>query len=232
MGKAPPFQLVSATHSEALLVTKDTGVLYQWPSDHDSARPYPLTDQLKLVHGGIRLLKSSDIRTTLVLDTGEIATFYDPLLRGYCTRTHTRTHTSVHQSALMLSSAHRPITPTLCFPYPSPSPPSPPSAFPTPSHILPNCLPFPQSVSLTLPPPSSDFPLLPPISLSSSHPSPLPPLSNPDSSSPQSPQLIAELTHPAQLFAGLRPPHDKAESLAVGDFLSMAITTSGKTYWW
>ena len=81
--KVPPFQLVSATHSEALLVTMDTGVLYQWSSDCDNARPYPLTDQLKLVHGGIRLLKSSDIRTTLVLDTGEIATFYDPLLQGW-----------------------------------------------------------------------------------------------------------------------------------------------------
>ena len=80
--KAPPFQLVSATHSEALLVTMDTGVLYQWSSDSDTARLYPLTDQLKLAHGGIQLLKSSDIRTTLVLDTGEIATLYDPLLRG------------------------------------------------------------------------------------------------------------------------------------------------------
>lgn len=92
MGKAPPFRLVSATHSEALLVTKDTGVLYQWSSDHDSARPYPLTDQLKLVHGGIQLLKSSDIRTTLVLDTGEIATFYDPLLQGIGTCCHSMGH--------------------------------------------------------------------------------------------------------------------------------------------
>lgn len=109
--KAPPFQLVAATHSEALLVTMDTGVLYQWSSDSDTARPYPLTDQLKLAHGGIQLLKSSDIRTTLVLDTGEIASFYDPLLRG-----------TIHVYWVMLHPAFYPYSPLFFILSPPPTP--------------------------------------------------------------------------------------------------------------
>ena len=101
-------------------------------------------------------------------------------------------------------------------------------------------LPLPPSVPYTyFIPPLPTYVLYPPPTphIPSSHThthtlaTPFPP-SNPDSSSPQPPQLIAELTHPAQLFPGLRPPQDKVESLAVGDFLSLATTTSGKTYWW
>ena len=270
--KAPPFQLVSATHSEALLVTMDTGVLYQWSSDSDTARPYPLTEQLKLAHGGIQLLKSSDIRTTLVLDTGEIATFYDPLLRGTirtCTLScvlltllslsstilhsipttyplvptlpsyhslphspptlampptapHLSRHSTAHHSLLHFLCTLPPTTshpPDPCRP-----PPLPTHLSPAAHHHSPPTLPLPPTTTPHPPDPSPPF-----LPYPTAHPSPS---TNPDSSSPQPPQLIAELTHSAQLFPGLKPPQDRIESLAVGDFLSIATTISGKSYWW
>ena len=264
MEKAPPFQLVSATHSEALLVTMDTGVLYQWSSDSDTARPYPLTEQLKLAHGGIQLLKSSDIRTTLVLDTGEIATFYDPLLRGTI-RTCTLacalpTLLSLSSTILHSIPTTYPLVPTLpsyhSLPHSPPTLAMPPTAPhlsrhstahhsllhfcvpchpPLPTHLTPAAhhhtpptLPLPPTT--TPHPPDPCRPAPPPfIPYPTAHPSPS---TNPDSSSPQPPQLIAELTHSAQLFAGLKPPQDRIESLAVGDFLSIATTISGKSYWW
>ena len=99
-GDVPLFCDVAATHSEILLVTESSRALYCWPcgsgknGDTPPVSPHPLAYELKLSHGGIRLIKSSHIRTTVVMDSGDIATFYDPLLRGRFVM-YVRTHLSM-----------------------------------------------------------------------------------------------------------------------------------------
>ena len=77
------FSSISALHSEILLVESSTGQLYRWPCDDGGvAQPHPLIDELGLRNERIQLLSSSEIRASVLTESGRIATFYDPLLRG------------------------------------------------------------------------------------------------------------------------------------------------------
>ncbi len=72
-------------HSEVLLVTAKDRSLYSWScAGQASPRPHPLTTELGLVGERILLVESSDIRATVVTESGKVATFYDQLLRGGC----------------------------------------------------------------------------------------------------------------------------------------------------
>ena len=81
---------MAVLHSEILLVSAESRQLYSWScSDHtpSSSRqpslvPHPLSDELGLSSERIALLESSDVRATVITETGKVATFYDALLRG------------------------------------------------------------------------------------------------------------------------------------------------------
>ena len=81
---------MAVLHSEILLVSAESRQLYSWScSDHthSSSRrpvlvPHPLNEELGLSSERIALLESSDVRATVVTETGKVVTFYDALLRG------------------------------------------------------------------------------------------------------------------------------------------------------
>ncbi len=74
---------MAAMHSEILLVSSEGRQLYSWACGSDpSPRPHPLSEELELEGERISLMEASDIRATVVTETGKIATFYDVLLRG------------------------------------------------------------------------------------------------------------------------------------------------------
>ena len=106
------FSHLAAMHSEFILVQKTTGILYHWPysvdttatvntdTDTQSTVPsdktpsdvippaslHPLLDQFRLSDESVSLIAASDIRCTLVTNSGRVSTFYDKLLRGeWCT---------------------------------------------------------------------------------------------------------------------------------------------------
>lgn len=78
------FVTMAAMHSEILLVSSRERILYSWSCTDAQAppRPHPLNKDLGLEGERISLLESSDVRTTVVTESGRIATFYDSLLRG------------------------------------------------------------------------------------------------------------------------------------------------------
>lgn len=78
------FSMVAVTHSEVLLVSGSTGWLYSWSCEDNvvSAKLHPLTEELGLTNERIALLSASEIRVSIVTESGKVATFYDPLLRG------------------------------------------------------------------------------------------------------------------------------------------------------
>ncbi len=78
------FSTVAALHSEILLVSTDRRQLYSWPCDESAVSPvyHPLTKELGLSGEQVALLASSDVRATVVTESGKVATFYDALLRG------------------------------------------------------------------------------------------------------------------------------------------------------
>lgn len=61
-----------------------SGQLYSWPCDEGvvNPQPHPLTGELGLASERISFLSSSDIRASIVTESGGVATFYDQLLRG------------------------------------------------------------------------------------------------------------------------------------------------------
>ena len=74
---------MAAMHSEILLVSAEGRQLYSWACGSDpSPKPHPLCGELGLEGERITLIEASDIRATVVTETGKIATFYDPLLRS------------------------------------------------------------------------------------------------------------------------------------------------------
>lgn len=77
------FVAMAAMHSEILLVTAEDRTLYSWSCDgHMTPKPHPLTKDLGLEEERVLLVECSDIRATVVTESGKIATFYDKLLRG------------------------------------------------------------------------------------------------------------------------------------------------------
>ena len=76
--------MVAVTHSEVLLVSAGSGLLYSWPCEEGvvSAKPHPLNAELGLKGERVTLLTSSEIRVSMVTESGKVATFYDPLLRS------------------------------------------------------------------------------------------------------------------------------------------------------
>ena len=78
------FVAMAAMHSEILLVNAGSRQLYSWSCDGNSPSPslHPLTDELGLTNERISIVASSDVRATVVTESGRVATFYDPLLRG------------------------------------------------------------------------------------------------------------------------------------------------------
>ena len=77
------FVAMAAMHSEILLVSSESRQLYSWPCSADalSPKPHPLSEELGLEGERIALLEASDIRATLVTESGKVASFYDGLLR-------------------------------------------------------------------------------------------------------------------------------------------------------
>ena len=83
------FVAMAVLHSEILLVSAESRKLYSWScSDHPfSSRypdlePHPLVEELGLSSEKVALVVSSDVRATVVTESGRVATFYDALLRG------------------------------------------------------------------------------------------------------------------------------------------------------
>ena len=83
------FVSMAVLHSEILLVSADSRQLYSWScSDHTSSsrcsalEPHPLTEELVLSNERVALVESSEVRATVVTESGKVATFYDALLRG------------------------------------------------------------------------------------------------------------------------------------------------------
>ena len=83
---------MAVLHSEILLVSAESRQLYSWScSDHTPSshclnlEPHPLTEELGLSSEKVALVVSSDVRATVVTESGKVATFYDALLRGTCT---------------------------------------------------------------------------------------------------------------------------------------------------
>lgn len=77
------FVAMAAMHSEILLVSSGGRQLYSWACGGDpTPKPHPLRQELGLEGERIALMEASDIRATVVTETGKIATFYDALLRG------------------------------------------------------------------------------------------------------------------------------------------------------
>ena len=82
MGKVC-FIAMASLHSEVLLVSAKDRALYSWScASRASPRPHPLAKELGLEGERVALVESSDIRATVVTESGKVATFYDELLRG------------------------------------------------------------------------------------------------------------------------------------------------------
>ena len=75
---------MAVMHSEVVLVDELAHQLFSWSCEPGAtvATPHPLTKELGLQDERIMQLGSSDVRTTVVTDSGKIATFYDQLLQG------------------------------------------------------------------------------------------------------------------------------------------------------
>ena len=72
-------------HSEILLVSSKSRQLYSWACTSDpSPKPHPLSEELGLTGERVSLVEASDIRATVVTESGKIASFYDSLLRCEC----------------------------------------------------------------------------------------------------------------------------------------------------
>ena len=78
------FVAMATLHSEILLVSAGSRQLYSWSCDgtSPSPTPHPLTGDLRLTGERIAVLGSSDVRATIVTESGKVATFYDSLLRS------------------------------------------------------------------------------------------------------------------------------------------------------
>jgi len=77
------FAAMSSLHSEVLLVSAEDRTLYSWSCTSDATpKPHPLLRELGLEGEKVSLLESSEVRATVVTETGMVATFYDELLRG------------------------------------------------------------------------------------------------------------------------------------------------------
>ena len=78
------FSMVTALHSEILLVGAGTGRLYSWPCKMGvvNPKPHPLMNELGLTETRIVKISSSEIRCSLVTDSGGVVTFYDSFVRG------------------------------------------------------------------------------------------------------------------------------------------------------
>ena len=85
------FVAMAQLHSEILLVSAESRQLYSWsctdqnsvPSSRSpSLVPHPLMEELGLSSERVSLIESSDVRATVVTESGKVATFYDALLRG------------------------------------------------------------------------------------------------------------------------------------------------------
>ena len=81
---------MAVMHSEVLLVSSTTGLLYSWPCEEGVviAKPHPLVEELGLTGERVTLLSASEIRASVVTESGKVATFYDSMLRSksrqYC----------------------------------------------------------------------------------------------------------------------------------------------------
>ena len=76
---------MAAMHSEILLVSSKERRLYSWACAGDSApQPHPLTEELGLEGERVGVVDASDIRATVITESGKVATFYDSLLRSTC----------------------------------------------------------------------------------------------------------------------------------------------------
>ena len=75
---------MAVMHSEILLVDGLTWQLFSWPClpGITIATPYCLTKDLGLQSERIVQLASSDIRATVVTESGKMTTFYDQLLQS------------------------------------------------------------------------------------------------------------------------------------------------------
>ena len=73
---------MAAMHSDILLVDESTRQLFSWSCEPSStiATPHPFTQELGLQGECIMQVASSDIRATVVTESGKITTFYDRLL--------------------------------------------------------------------------------------------------------------------------------------------------------
>ena len=81
------FVAMALLHSEILLVSAESRQLYSWSCNDNSSHlpslvPHPLTEELGLSSERIAMVESSDVRATVVTESGKVATFYDSLLRG------------------------------------------------------------------------------------------------------------------------------------------------------
>ena len=79
------FVAIAALHSEILLVSSATKQLYSWSCEEGgvvSAKPHPLAEELGLTGERVVLVASSDVRASLVTESGKMCTFYDRLLSG------------------------------------------------------------------------------------------------------------------------------------------------------
>ena len=75
---------MAVMHSEVLLVDEVTHQLFSWSCEPGVtvATPHHLTKELGLQDERIMQLGSSDVRATVVTDSGKIATFYDQLFQS------------------------------------------------------------------------------------------------------------------------------------------------------
>ena len=76
--------MITALHSEILLVGAGTGRLYSWPCRKGvvNPQPHPMEHELDLSQEKIIKISSSESRCSVVTESGGVATFYDSFLRG------------------------------------------------------------------------------------------------------------------------------------------------------
>ena len=81
---ASGFVAMAVMHSEILLVDGLSRQLFSWSCEQGVtiATPHHLTKELGLQGERVVQLASSDIRVTVVTESGKMATFYDRLLQG------------------------------------------------------------------------------------------------------------------------------------------------------
>ena len=75
---------MAVMHSDILLVDGSTGQLFSWSCEPGVtiATPHHLTKELGLQDEHIMQLASSDVRATVVTESGKMTTFYDRLLQS------------------------------------------------------------------------------------------------------------------------------------------------------